>query len=237
MSVPGDLLTNTANAQTAYDDATKMARNASNSLFRSYGLLAPDAAGNYSVEGAQGAFNPMELFKNASTGVDLNKIEQMSKNLQVGGTGKLADIIKAGASGVSEADISMAQRGFNASGQEGAVTGGLIAQQRQLAQSKAAGNLAAGKADFLTAEAQALAPIGQASSNYKQAQFQDQIANRETAASNQVWSGFNDMLEKLSANASAPTTSTPKQYSLRTNPANGKRERYVNNKWVPVKGA
>jgi hypothetical protein len=197
MSVPGDLLTNTANAQTAYDDALKAARNASNSLFRSYGYTAPDSGGNYSIEGAQGAFNPMELFKNAQGGVDLDKVKSMASGLQIGGTGKLASILNAGASGVSESDIGMAQRGFNATGQDGAVTGGLVAQQRQLAQSKAAGNLEAGKEEFLTGMAQALSPVGQASSNYKQAQFQDQIANRETAAGNQVWSGFNAILEQL----------------------------------------
>lgn len=237
MSVPGDLLTNTANAQTAYDDALKAARNASNSLFRSYGYTAPDSAGNYSVEGAQGAFNPMELFKNAQGGVDLDKIKSMAGSLQIGGTGKLADIMKAGASGVSEADIGMASRGFNASGQEGAITGGLAAQQRQLAQSKAQGALAAGKEEFLTAEAQALAPIGQASSAYKNAMFQDQMAARETNATNQVWGGLNDLLEKLGTNAVSSTASAPKQYALRTNPTSGKRERYIGNKWVPVKGA
>jgi hypothetical protein len=235
VSVPADLMTNTSQATIAYQDALNQARNAQNSLFRSYGLTGADASGNYSVEGAQGAFDPNTLFKNSNTGLDLNKITELSKSLQVGGTGKLADIIKAGASGVSEADIGMAQRGFNASGQEGAVTGGLVAQQRQLAQTKAQGNLQAGKNEFLTAEAQALAPIGQASSNFKQAQFEDVAATREANAQSSIWDRFlNTPFAEAQNNAGSVASNTPgpKQYQRRT--INGVKQQYINGNWKKV---
>jgi hypothetical protein len=163
--------------------------------------------------------------------------------LQIGGTGRLADIEKAGASGVSDVTGAAQRAGFGA---DTGVSGGIINQRQQLARSQAEANLAGGKQEFLTAEANALSPIGQASSNFKQAQFQDQIVNRETAAGNQVWSGFNSLLEQLGnrpeaaakipvANAASGTTppKDAKPGQVWKN-ATGVKYKFVNNKWKSI---
>jgi hypothetical protein len=239
MSVPADLMTNTSQATIAYQDALNQARNAQNSLFRSYGLTSADANGNYSVEGAQGAFDPNTLFANSNTGLDINKITELSKGLQINGTGRLADIEKAGASGVSDVTGAAQRAGFGA---DTGVSGGIINQRQQLARSQAEANLASGKQEFLTAEANALNPIGQASSNFKQAQFQDQAATREATAQQSIWDKFlNTPFVDAQNAAGSVASNTPsdrppsgaKQYQRWKNSA-GVQYQFVNGKWKTI---
>lgn len=209
MSVPADLMGNTANATSAYSDALKQARNASNSLFLSYGFQAPDATGNYSTKGAQDAFNPMTLFANADATPDLGSLQTQINGLQVGGSGKLADIVKSGASDVSNADIAMAGRGFNASGQEGAVTGGLVTQREDLARSTAQANLQAGKNQFVSDYGMTLQPLGQASRDTKAAEEGAKITDRLTAAEQQVWGGITSTIEGMGGSQTSTNSSLP----------------------------
>ena len=206
MSVPADLLTNTANAQTAYSDALNQARNAQNALFQTYGYTSADASGNYSVGNAQSAFDPNSLFKDSNTGLDMNKVKGMANNLQIGGTGSLANIERTGATAVSDVTEAAQHSGFdNASG----VGGGIINQRQDLARTTAEGNLLAGKNQFVTDVAGALAPIGQASADVKKARVMDSAVNRETTASNANYAAMRNVLERMGAPATtAPTTTS-----------------------------
>jgi len=239
VSVPADLMTNTSQATIAYQDALNQARNAQNSLFRSYGMTSADANGNYSVEGAQGAFDPNTLFANSNTGLDLNKITELSKGLQIGGTGRLADIEKAGASGVSDVTGAAQRAGFGA---DTGVSGGIIGQRQQLARSQAEANLAGGKQEFLTAEANALNPIGQASSDFKQAQFQDQAATREATAQQSVWDKFlNTPFVDAQNAAGSVASNTPSNrppsnahQNQRWKNSAGVQYQFINGKWKTI---
>lgn len=229
MSVPADLLTNTANAQTAYSDALNQARNAQNALFQTYGYTSADASGNYSVGNAQSAFDPNSLFKDVNTGLDVSKVSDMAKNLQIGGTGKLADIERSGGSGVAAVSEAAQHSGFgNASG----VGGGIINQRKDLARATAEGNLLAGKNQFVTDVAGALAPIGQASSNYKQAGIMDSAVNRENAANTANYAGLTAAMEKIGANNAVTPTTGPKQYDRRT--VKGIKQQFVSGKWKVI---
>ena len=239
MSVPADLMTNTSQATIAYQDALNQARNAQNSLFRSYGMTSADANGNYSVEGAQGAFDPNTLFANSNTGLDINKISEMSKGLQIGGTGKLADIEKASASGVSDVTGAAERAGFGA---DTGVSGGIISQRQQLARSTAEQNLTGGKNQFISDIANAYAPIGQASSNFKQAQFQDQAATREATAQQSIWDKFlNTPFVDAQGSSGSVASNTPsnvppsgaKQYQRWKNNS-GVQYQFVNGKWKTI---
>jgi hypothetical protein len=227
-----DILTYTGQAAIAYQDALNQARNSQNMLLRQYGLTGTDASGNYTVEGAQAAFDPNTLIKDTNTGLDINKVTELAKGLRVGATGKLADIMSGGVSG--EADVVGQARaaGF---GEASGIGGGIINQRRQLAESKAQQDLAAGKQEFLTAEANALAPIGEASSAFKQAQFKDVAATREANAQSSIWDRFlNTPFAEAQNNAGSVASNTPgpKQYQRRT--INGVKQQYINGNWKKV---
>jgi len=169
-----DLLTYSGQAAIAYRDALNQAQNTQNALLRQYGFVAPDASGAYTVEGAQGAFDPNTLFDKATGGIDKAKLENLAKNLQVGGTGRLADISRAGATGEAEAVMEVRQRLGEGIG------GGLMAQRRSLAESIAAGQLGAAKSEFLTGLGEAMSPIGSAFQQLQIATAQDK-ADEEAA--------------------------------------------------------
>lgn len=158
-----DMMTNAGVASLAYNDALMQARNAQNSLFRGYGFVSADAGGNYTTEAAQSAFDPRTLFRDSAPTED--QLTTMSKNLRVGGTGKIADTMRAG--GTAQSDITEAalHSGF---GDGTGVTSGLTQQQRELAANQTTQNVTADKLKFLTGEAGALGNIGAAQMQLKQ---------------------------------------------------------------------
>jgi len=168
-----DLATYSGKAAIAYQDALNQARNAQNALLRQYGFTAPDASGAYTIEGAQSAFDPNTLFDKATGGIDKTKLENLAKSLQVGGTGRLADISRAGASSEAEAVMEVRQRLGEGIG------GGLMAQRRGLAETMTAGQVGQAKNEFLAGVGQAIAPIGGAYQDLKIGEAYDEASRQE----------------------------------------------------------
>lgn len=168
-----DLLTYSGQAAIAYQDALNQAKNMQNALLRQYGFVAPDASGNYSVEGAQSAFDPNTLFDKATGGIDQAKLSQLVGGLGVGGTGRIADISRAGASSEAEAAMEVRQRLGEGIG------GGLMAQRRGLAEAMTAGQVGAAKSEFLAGLGEAMSPIGGAFQNLKIGEAYDEAARQE----------------------------------------------------------
>ncbi len=171
-----DLLTYSGQAAIAYQDALNQAKNMQNALLRQYGFVAPDASGNYSVEGAQSAFDPNTLFDKATGGIDQAKLSQLVGGLGVGGTGRIADISRAGASSEAEAAMEVRQRLGEGIG------GGLMSQRRGLAEAMTAGQVGAAKSEFLAGLGEAMSPIGGAFQSLRIAEAQDKLAMEEAAA-------------------------------------------------------
>lgn len=171
-----DLLNYTGQAAIAYQDALNQAKFAQNALLRQYGFTAPSASGEYTVEGAQAAFDPNTLFDKATGGIDRARLGELSAGLRVGGTGRLADIMRSGASGEAEAAMEVRQRLGEGIG------GGLMSQRRGLAEQLAAGELGAAKSEFISGLGQALSPISSAYQGLQSAQIQDRLAAEEAAA-------------------------------------------------------
>jgi len=159
-----DLTSSAASAAVAYQDALNQARNTQNALLRQYGFTAPGLGGQYSVEGAQQAFDPNTLFDKATGGIDQAKLQSLAGSLRAGSTGLLSDITRGGA-GV-EAETIM---GTRAAGIQG---GGLAAQRRALAEAQTAGQLTGAKSEFLTGLGGAMQPIGGAFQQLQIAQAQ-----------------------------------------------------------------
>jgi hypothetical protein len=172
-----DLLTYSGQAAIAYQDALNQAKNMQNALLRQYGFVAPDASGNYSVEGAQSAFDPNTLFDKATGGIDQARLSQLVGGLGVGGTGRLADISRAGASSEAEAVMEVRQRLGEGIG------GGLMSQRRGLAEAMTAGQIGQAKSEFLAGLGEAMSPIGGAFQSLRIAEAQDKLAMEEAAAS------------------------------------------------------
>jgi hypothetical protein len=147
-----DLTSSAASAAVAYQDALNQARNTQNALLRQYGFTAPGVGGEYSVEGAQRAFDPNVLFDKATGGINQAKLQELAGSLRTGSTGLLSDIQRGGAS--AEAEAIMASR---ASGIQG---GGLAAQRRALVEAQTAGQLGQARSEFLAGLGEATAPIG-----------------------------------------------------------------------------
>lgn len=197
------ILSYSGQAAVAYQDALNQARNTQNALLRQYGFTAPSASGEYSVEGAQSAFDPNSLFDKASGGIDKAKLQQLASSLQVGGTGVLSDIMRKGAS--SEADVvsEARSRGF---GEE--IGGGLMAQRRQLAEAQTSGEVAAGKEQFLSGIGQALSPIGGAWQGLQNAQAMDELARQQAEALKSTIPGEVNLAETPAVASGKPTLST-----------------------------
>lgn len=195
-----DVLTYSGQAAIAYQDALNQARNAQNALLRQYGFTAPSASGEYSVEGAQGAFDPNSLFDKASGGIDKAKLQQLAGSLQIGGTGVLADIMRGGASAEADVVSEARSRGFG-----GEVGGGLLAQRRQLAEAQTGGELAAGKEKFLAGIGEALSPIGGAWQGLQNAQAMDELARQQAEAMKATIPAQVDLMETNPAASGKPT--------------------------------
>ena len=181
-----DLMTNTGIAAVAYEDALKGARDMQNSLLRQYGFVSADAAGNYTTENAQSAFDPRTLFRDAAPTQE--QLNTMMSNFKIGSTGALSDIMRMGASAQSDVTASARQAGF---GVDTGISGGLTQQRRELAASKAQQELQAGEMKFLTSEAGALAPIGGAYSDLQKARLMDVAQQNLSTAEMQTTPTFN----------------------------------------------
>lgn len=163
-----DLISNAGMAAIAYRDALTAAQNTQNALLRQYGFTMPNAAGQYTVEGAQAAFDPNTLFDQATGGINQARLAELAGKIQVGSTGALSDIMRGGAA--TEAEAALAARTAGLGG------GGLAAQRRALAEAQTAGQLGAAKQEFVSGVAQGLAPVSQAYSGLQQARIQDRMA-------------------------------------------------------------
>lgn len=226
-----DLMTNTGIAAIAYDDALKGARDMQNSLLRQYGFVSADAAGNYTTESAQSAFDPRTLFRDGAPSAD--QVNEMFKNLKIGSTGVLSDVMRAGASAQADVSAGAERAGF---GGDTGITSGLTQQRRELAASQAQQNLQSSEMQFLGKEASALAPIGGAYSDLQKARLQDIAAQQETQAQEASMPTFNMNTtpnQTSSVVAASNLPKTAKQYQRWTNAA-GVKYQYVNGKWKLV---
>lgn len=115
-----NLTMQTLEAEKAWRQAGIDAQFATNQLFRTMGYTMPDGSGGYTTGAAANAFNPENL-----TGGDY---KSMINNLQVGGTGALADIYRGGA--------GLEQQAIEAGIQRNIAGGGLAAQTREAAQTQ-----------------------------------------------------------------------------------------------------
>lgn len=165
----GELSSNTGDAAIAYKDALNQAEAAKNMLFRQYGFVAPGVNG-YSTENAQSAFSTDKLLT-TDKGLDVGKAEEMGRSLSIGGTGRLADVARAGTTGEANVTTGMSRRGF-----VGDVSSGLTAQERSVAETEGVKALGTEKQTFLTSLGQAYAPIGQAYQTAKTTQAQNDLA-------------------------------------------------------------
>ena len=172
-----DLLTYTGQAAIAYQDALNQAKNTQNALLRQYGFTAPGAGGGYSVEGAQAAFDPNVLFNKATGKVDEAGLASLVGCLQSGGTGLLANISRAGATGEAEAIAGQRARGFG-----GDIGGGLMTQARQGAETASAGQMSQAKSEFISSLGGALSPIGGAWQGLQTATAQDEASRLASEA-------------------------------------------------------
>jgi hypothetical protein len=202
-----DLLTNTGQAAIAYQDALNQARNAQNALFAQYGYTMPNASGGYDSKSAGEAFDPNSLYDKSTGKVDEARLTQMFGQLQMGGSGLLADITRGGASSEAEAVGELQSRGLG-----GDIGGGLVGQRRQLAESQAAGQIGTAKNQFV-------AGIGQAQSGIGGSQAAINTVNAPVVGDN-------------SAGADKPPKNA-KNYQRWTNAA-GVKYQFTNGKWKVV---
>lgn len=222
-----DLINYAGSAAVAYADALNQARNTQNMLLRQYGFVAPSGSG-YSTEGAQAAFDPNTLFDVNTGGVDQAKLKQAMSSIQVGGTGLLADVARAGASG--EADVVAETRS-----RLGEFGGGLLQQRRGLAESVASGKMGQAKGEFISALSQGLAPIGGAWQDLQAANAQAALSNAASeAAKASVVNANAPMSDSGSAAAKPPANA--KNYQRWTNPVNGQKMQFINGKWRKAGG-
>ena len=204
-----DLLTYTGQASIAYQDALNQARNAQNALLRQYGFVAPATDGDYSVEAAQGAFDPNTLFDKATGGIDKAKLASLSSTLRAGSTGLLGDINRGGASAEAEAMLGARTSGIG--------KGGLAAQRAQLAEAQTSGKLGAATNEFMAGIAGALSPIGGAYQNLQNAGIYDKAAIEEANAYKASLSSPIDLTQAPVAPV-APTPVEPGKYGTKGTP-------------------
>jgi len=165
-----NLLTNTGQAAIAYQDALNQARNAQNALFAQYGYTMPNASGGYDSKSAGEAFDPNVLYDKSTGKVDEDRLKQMFGQMQMGGSGLLADITRGGASAESGAVGELQSRGLG-----GDIGGGLVGQRRQLAESQTAGQMGAAKNQFVAGIGQAQSGIGGAYQTLQTSMAQDKV--------------------------------------------------------------
>lgn len=204
-----DLLTNTGQAAIAYQDALNQARNAQNALFAQYGYTMPNASGGYDSKSAGEAFDPNSLYDKSTGVLDQNRLTQMFGQLQMGGSGLLADITRGGASSEASAVGELQSRGLG-----GDIGGGLVGQRRQLAESQASGQLGAAKNQFIAGIGQAQSGIGGAYQNLQTGMAMDKVAAAEAEALRASAANVTTPADPASVAASTAPPATP------TSPAN-----------------
>lgn len=163
-------------AAIAYQDALNQARNTQNALLRQYGFTAP-SEGGYSVESAQTAFDPNMLFDRTTGGVDKTRLADLSANLRIGGTGELANILRAGAGAEADVAAEAQARGFG-----GEIGGGLMQQRRALAEAQTTGQIGQAKTQFLAGIGEALSPIGGAYQGLQNANILSELQRQSATA-------------------------------------------------------
>lgn len=105
---------NATRATMAYNRAVEDYGNFVDTTMRQYGWTMPDASGQYSITGAQDAFDPNRVIQYDTTGkpiFDQEAILGQTMGGQYGTTGLFAETAQAAAS--SEAEARMAARGRN----------------------------------------------------------------------------------------------------------------------------
>jgi hypothetical protein len=220
-----DLLTNTGQAAIAYQDALNQARNAQNALFAQYGYTMPNASGGYDSKSAGEAFDPNSLYDKSTGKVDEARLTQMFGQLQMGGSGLLADITRGGASSEAEAVGELQSRGLG-----GDIGGGLVGQRRQLAESQAAGQIGTAKNQFVAGIGQAQSGIGGA---YQTLQTGMAMDAANVAGSQAAINTVNaPVVGDNSAGADKPPKNA-KNYQRWTNAA-GVKYQFTNGKWKVV---
>jgi hypothetical protein len=221
-----DLLTYSGQAAVAYKNALDQAGVAKNALFRQYGFVAPNNMGDYSVEGAQQAFDPSALFNDGR--LDTAELQRLSGSLSVGGQGLLADISRAGASAEADVMAEAQSRGFG-----GEIGGGLTAQRRALAEAQTRGKVTGAKTQFVQGLAETFSPVAEAATNIQLANVQDKYATEAANAAMSALSSPVDIQGILNPPAKPgvkPTENGTRMYELK----NGFR--WMGKKgWVPVK--
>tara|TARA_R110000868_G_scaffold409919_1_gene696525 strand:+ start:284 stop:955 length:672 start_codon:yes stop_codon:yes gene_type:complete len=221
-----DLLTNTGQASIAYQDALNQARNAQNALFAQYGYTMPNASGGYDSKSAGEAFDPNSLYDKSTGKVDETKLTEMFGQMQMGGTGLMADITRGGASAESGAVEELQSRGFG-----GDIGGGLIGQRRQLAESQTKGQIGSAKNQFVAGIGQAQAPIGGAWQTLQTGMAMD-TAN--TAANQAAINTTSSSVVTPTNPTGPPTDKGTGAYQLKKG-SDGVMYRWMGKKWKAVK--
>lgn len=207
-------------ANMAYLGALDRANRDAQTVLRNYGYVAPGAGGTYTTENLFGAFDPQTIIDPTTGEIDRAKFEAATKNISIGGTGRLADIQRQGADIEAEARAASAASG---------IKGGLSQQATSLAEYQAGKALSAGKSEFLTAAGEAYAPIGGAFTNLQtakaeaatQAERQRLESERLAAESAKESSLFESLFGQPSATSPAnqstarPTTPGTRMYERR----------------------
>lgn len=170
--------TNAGLASIAFANATKQAQDAQNQLFRSFGVVAPNAGGAYTVEGAQSAFDPTKLYSGGK--FDQSLFDRAAADIHVGGTGQLADISRGAAT--TEADV------MSGAMSRGLAGSGLAAQARQGVEEAGISSLQAGKEQLVQGMAQALAPVGSAYETLQRGTAQDLFSGLMSGILGDLWS-------------------------------------------------
>ena len=199
-----DLLTNTGQAAIAYQDALNQARNAQNALFAQYGYTMPNASGGYDSKSAGEAFDPNVLYDKSTGKVDEDKLKQMFGQMQMGGSGLLADITRGGASSEASAVGELQSRGFG-----GDIGGGLVGQRRQLAEAQTSGQIGAAKNQFVAGIGQAQSGIGGAWQALQTGMAQDKVDEAAATALRDSASNTVTPATSMSPETSVAPSSTP----------------------------
>jgi len=168
-----DFLSGSSQAAIDYRNALNQSKNTINSLFRSYGFTMPNASGGYDVNTAQGAFDPNKLFNTTTGAIDNDAVRAMAGSMSYDGTGRLADIARAGAGDEANVLLGLKQSGLK---------GGLASQRRGLAEQMAAKQMGGAKEEFLLGVAGAYNPLGDAYQTANAAMIADNAAAEKAAA-------------------------------------------------------
>lgn len=229
-----DLYSNAGMAAIAYRDALTAAQNTQNALLRQYGFTMPNASGQYTVEGAQAAFDPNTLFDQSTGGINQARLADLAGRVQVGTTGLLSDIMRGGATAEAEAALGARTSGLQ---------GGLAAQRRALAEAQTSGQLGQARQEFVSGIAQGLQPIGAAYSGLQQARIADRMAAEAARAAAATIPSVSEpvfetqMPEVVASEGGQTPSGTPQRAGTRMYEiVNGFRWMGKKKGWEPVSG-